>query len=278
MKLKTMLLPTGEFALIVSNCPRNASDALVDFRKLIGATGVYMTSEDVEVEDALFDENARRADEFPVVTFSEYSTLPVTQEQIDATWATTDESWTAPGDENLIEQFESGAEFSPAGLVRTSERTTQDLLASGHLTTGVPAKPCAAPDPDEIAEIKSEEPKTGFTGVFRSARLGEPAPEPIPGEFGRSPYTGPQEHVLDLDGLVVSGADEEEPVPQVADRVEILVNESIYGTTGLRGQQGTVVDGPGWPGEWRVWVRRDNTDLNESVCLLSGQLRVIDNG
>lgn len=64
MHMKTMLLPTGEFALIVdsANMSREEAEkhlpALWGFRKDIGAAGLFFSSEEVTVEDAFYDENA----------------------------------------------------------------------------------------------------------------------------------------------------------------------------------------------------------------------------
>lgn len=65
MKLSTMLLPTGEFVFIASEAPREDPakllGGLVEFRKLAGAAAVFLTDLPIEIDDAMFDENARRA-------------------------------------------------------------------------------------------------------------------------------------------------------------------------------------------------------------------------
>ena len=65
MKLQTMLLPTGEFALIATNIAttdqaalERIADSLSAFRKATGAVAGLMSDGDIEVVDALVDENA----------------------------------------------------------------------------------------------------------------------------------------------------------------------------------------------------------------------------
>jgi len=68
MKLKTMLLPTGEFIIVGENAPQDdlpPNELMSEFAKATGAAGVLFTRHDVEVEDALFDENARRRPDEP---------------------------------------------------------------------------------------------------------------------------------------------------------------------------------------------------------------------
>lgn len=161
MKLQTMLLPTGEFVLIASNCPRTPTDeALIEFRKAIGAVGVFMTDEDVEVENAFIDETARRHDDkvttstyFPRARLGDQTvSLQFTAESSDLqdlmygaristggdedrTIATsghfTDESWSTEGlsDEDLkiTQNLMTGATYSPAGLVVDGEKTQAKL-------------------------------------------------------------------------------------------------------------------------------------------------------
>jgi hypothetical protein len=71
MKLSTMLLPTGEFILVFSEAkggdPQRYRDGLDGIREHTGAAGVFVTDQSVEVEDALFDGAARRANELPGV-------------------------------------------------------------------------------------------------------------------------------------------------------------------------------------------------------------------
>lgn len=75
MKLSTMLLPTGEFILIVagvdlSNLVPTERERAQTFRDSIGAAGVLFlsTAEDLEIDNAFFDSDARRADR-PAITW-----------------------------------------------------------------------------------------------------------------------------------------------------------------------------------------------------------------
>ena len=62
MKLKTMLLPTGEFLLIGENVKYNdhIPQAMADLKEAAGAAGFFVTDADVEVEDAQFNPDAVR--------------------------------------------------------------------------------------------------------------------------------------------------------------------------------------------------------------------------
>lgn len=63
MKLHTLLLPTGEFVIVGSDVdPTNMppSELMSSFADGTGAAGVLFTQQSVVIEDALFDENARR--------------------------------------------------------------------------------------------------------------------------------------------------------------------------------------------------------------------------
>lgn len=65
--LKTMLLPTGEFALLVHDTrseppSQEYLDTLAGFRAQIGAVGGFISPDEILVEDALFDEKARRVE------------------------------------------------------------------------------------------------------------------------------------------------------------------------------------------------------------------------
>jgi len=68
MHMKTLLLPTGEFALIVDKVSggRETGEAILpglkEFRERIGAAAVYVTDLEVTVEDAEVDEAAVRHD------------------------------------------------------------------------------------------------------------------------------------------------------------------------------------------------------------------------
>ncbi len=155
-KLKTMLLPTGEFALIATGFHKSHQDALEEFRQQIGATGALQAIEDdeIHVEDALADGAARRADSEPQDDEEEPEQLPETDEthiffpagkfvnigqlnpkdgqsfSVEFTAQQSPEfarvlfgSTVTEGDE----QLDAGATFSPAGLAVDGEKTTAGL-------------------------------------------------------------------------------------------------------------------------------------------------------
>lgn len=65
MKLQTMLLPTGEFALVISEAggtdPAAYRENLLEFRDAAGAAALFITDQEVTVENALVDEGTHRA-------------------------------------------------------------------------------------------------------------------------------------------------------------------------------------------------------------------------
>lgn len=66
MKISTLRLPTGEFAVVVSGSdrPSEATKAgFSDFRRQIGAAGLLITDQEVELEDATVDSDVVRREE-----------------------------------------------------------------------------------------------------------------------------------------------------------------------------------------------------------------------
>jgi hypothetical protein len=67
MKLSTMLLPTGEFIMILSEAPEAYAEWAEEFKERTGAAAMLITTEPVVSEDALYVGVARRRDELPGV-------------------------------------------------------------------------------------------------------------------------------------------------------------------------------------------------------------------
>jgi hypothetical protein len=70
MKLSTMLLPTGEFLLVASGCPAESQpspEVLKSLQEKTGAVSVLFCEQDIEIENAIVDPEARRheSDELP---------------------------------------------------------------------------------------------------------------------------------------------------------------------------------------------------------------------
>lgn len=109
MKLQTMLLPTGEFVLILSEAPEAYADWAEDFKNRTGAAAMLVTTEDVEVVDTLFDENARRHE----AEIEDVTSGPLTF----------DESWVMRDDilNEIQDNLNRGIDYTPAGLVNTAE-------------------------------------------------------------------------------------------------------------------------------------------------------------
>lgn len=66
MKISTLRLPTGEFALIVSGSTRPSAETLDGFRQFrrdIGAAGCLIVDQEVEIEDAIVDSDVVRREE-----------------------------------------------------------------------------------------------------------------------------------------------------------------------------------------------------------------------
>lgn len=120
MKLQTLLLPTGEFVLVISEAPTPLTTGLDDLRERTGAAYVLATDQAVEVDNALVDEKARRAEpSFIRATGGELvwrdPALPTEKESQRALVGAIDR--------NIFQQIEAGTEFSPAGLVVNNDRS-----------------------------------------------------------------------------------------------------------------------------------------------------------
>jgi hypothetical protein len=269
MKLSTMLLPTGEFMLIGSNCkqPHPSAELLVGLKEAIGAAAVLILEQDVEIDNALFDEAARRV-EAPVVdpqhlqkTFFPHATDSAGREfSVEFT--------AGSGDSNLFKQYFGGADFSPAGLVKSvgdrdlQERADDGLVSLGQgINTRIDVDAVLA---DDLEAVLAEPARLDSQNVTLATN--DPyAARDVPGEFGRSPYTGPQNHVLDLDpfGFSSAMAPDEPYRPKVGDRVRIN-GKSLFGVD-FTGAEGVVQSTGGtWRADGRVSVQteeRDNTDV-----------------
>lgn len=228
MKLSTMLLPTGEFILICSEVPRPhpSIELLSELKQATGAAAVLFVEQLIEAEDALIDENARRRD------------TPITTDV-----ASIDESqfFTADGDSNLLKTLYGGGEFSPAGLVKSvGDRDLQEWASAGHLDIGG-ADPTIDAEHVDADEILAVGPRLESQNVTVADFDPHRWSYQIPGEFGRSPHTGPQDHDLNLDDLTVAGfGPEDEPwKPQVGDRV-VITGPSYYASTRFKGETGVI--------------------------------------
>lgn len=64
MRLRTMTLPTGEFIIVGSGVqpPLPRGESLSNLKAATGAAAVLILEQDVDIEDALVDENARRVE------------------------------------------------------------------------------------------------------------------------------------------------------------------------------------------------------------------------
>lgn len=114
MKFQTMILPNGKFALVVSEVQLDEAAAadrmtqFTSFRNSIGASACWVTNETVEVENALGNEL-------------------LGNELLD-------------GDDLLFQRIQEGAEFSPAGLVKTPAPHLVDVVSTaGWQTDGIAA-------------------------------------------------------------------------------------------------------------------------------------------
>lgn len=202
MKLQTMLLPTGEFVLVLSEAPDNSAQWGQEFREKTGAVAMLVTTEPVEIVDALVDDEAIRAgdrgewqelgllDKSDQASFS-YASLD------DVSWKTPEPvtvTFDRPGDENLLRMLYGEADFSPAGLVK-SPGSAQEKIELGHydLVGHRPRPHHVEVDSDGIAQIISQDP------VNPSVSGGYSAPRTV----GRFPDTGPIEHQIGLNDIVV---------------------------------------------------------------------------
>lgn len=271
MKLSTMLLPTGEFILVASEVSQEPSPEFIEafrvVRESAGAVAGWVTSDFVETEDAFVEENARRAPE-KVFSDETYKQLFIPRATDTAGHAySMDFTVQAPteGDINLTRQLMEGAEFSPAGLVKTPrERSVQDYADAGHVDLAG-AKTKINVEHVELHEVDAEEPRlesqtVSGVGTAQNAYAGYD----LPGEFGRSPWTGPQNHDLDVvleNEVAAEVLDPEleeileranEWVPQVGDVVEITGLSVSGGREDRIGEVATLTHGAAVKHNWRV--------------------------
>lgn len=144
MKLQSMPLPTGEFLLVASEvrvdnkeAAEAMTSALIEVRELAGAVAGYATDQDVEVVDALVDENAVRHE------------LSIREEAPRDPWKS--DGVTV---DRLIEQIADGRQFTPAGLV-VGRPGDPDLSQDWELLRG--GTPGADPEPEiVVAEDATE--------------------------------------------------------------------------------------------------------------------------
>jgi hypothetical protein len=267
-----MLLPTGEFVLVLSEAPSVNADWAKEFKERSGAAAMLVTTEAVDVENALYDENAYRAGDV-----GEWKDLGYTNEgsldsffrpiHDDRRYAVTpgsvfmaplDESHTfraddfvrahlepqtigitfdAQGDENLMRLLYGGAEFSPAGLVK-SPGSAQEKLELGHYElTGCKRPQHIEVDSDGVAEVVSRDPENPATSGKRES----------PGTIGRFPDTGPQNHDVDLGEVTVGLSwEDDEPDPLAPGTPVEIIGPSYFGHLDgeLAGQRGTVESNP----------------------------------
>lgn len=284
MKLSTMLLPTGEFILVGSDTKLRPEQldlkSFKEARDTVGAAAFLFFSEDVEVEDAFFDENARRAN--PPTPLSDAADMFTNTFMRPAVDGDTDISpqamdflyggHTRPteGDANLSRQLLEGASFSPAGLVTsTRDRSLQDYADGGHVDLGGAKTKINGDDVEEadIGFVEAMEPRLISQTVTRAETDPGTWGYHISGEFGRSPYTGPITHDLNLDDLTIG-----DWAPQVGDFVKIT-GPSYFGVDKMVGLTGTVI----WnihnnnpeghvlvkttDEDWTVFVAHENLEL-----------------
>lgn len=236
MKLQTMLLPTGEFILVGSNCkqPHPTAQLLDGLKAAIGAAAVLIVEQDVQVEDALVDESAIRVEPPELADAKDYfrkTYIPnarMRDGQAMRLEFTTD---IRPGDEQLINAYFGGADFSPAGLVKsTRDQSVQEFAAQGNIDVGGARTDISAEHVgQELVDAVYESEPLLDSQTVTSVRTSEDGrtifeqnePE---GQFGRSPYTGPKDHVLEADSLTISTTEDEpkKTKPEIGDSAEIL--------------------------------------------------------
>lgn len=164
MKLQSMLLPTGEFVLVASEvrvdnkeATEAMTSALIEVRELAGAVAGYATDQDVEVIDAMVDENAVRHDRAVE--------LPIREEAPQDPWKP--DGTTV---DRLVNQIVEGRRFTPAGLVvgQPGDPDLSDALTGG--TPGADPEPDIVIADDDIVEMEAE-PQRGSPEVKSGDRV-----------------------------------------------------------------------------------------------------------
>lgn len=241
MKLKTMLLPTGKFVLIVQfdedhePLEQDQRAAFHGLRKDIGAVSCLMTNEDVVVEDALIDEGA--IEHVEDVEFAAGGWVqPGATAEVNETGK----------DEQVLSAFQAvkgGAWLTPAGLLDlTDEQKAEHAgLTKADLESGT-----AELDDEAAAQVQQHH----FPPTGRRSTDGCPCyPD------GR---------------MTVDASCDNCPLDRgfgdlaVGDRVRVTAEKSLYGLTGIQGYEGVVSrlqDAErSVTGEPVVWVGADEDD------------------
>lgn len=270
MKLQTMLLPTGEFIVVASEVPRSAvgdpalfSENFKTFRERAGAVAGWVTDQPVEVDDALYDENARRADDDEEEP-GEWKNLGYTTDESHLFIAPLDQKFGADdfvrarldqsakwgrtffprakvepdgpvvsltldrreGDDNLIEALLADRHFTPAGLVHGGKTTVSeaDLIGVPFTHTERHFRRFVV---DGIGVANLVEP-------VDVDEIGTESGRPVatsrdhPGVPGRSPYFGPETHDLFLDDVVVDAPDIKEPELSPEDIIALVTFDESH--------------------------------------------------
>jgi len=162
MKLQTMLLPTGEFMLVLDQNSRpiddNVQEILQSLKRETGAAAVFMVPESIEVVDAMVDENAVRRpepDQFETWLNYEHEREEIAKDFNDIVRAPITPSTLAIDELNAWARDNGERELTPAGLVK-GRPGDPDFLRDPSFTTG--GEPGADPEPEGVVSDPIEEP------------------------------------------------------------------------------------------------------------------------
>ncbi len=291
LKIKTMLLPTGKFALVFeredpSRLSKNQVDALSDFRRNVGAVAGLLVTEKVAVEDAMVDPSAvehtehveAEAPPLDLGRWFDWSTvssrLPLRhadnlprairewEEVVQETAATFKlvQNGAELKDNGLVQLTEEqkdnwpGAELEPELQAALNEEAQLDALQQGYLLDDV----SAAVSDEQAGRIRQQ------VEAFVDDGNDDPD-EDLRDALGVTPVTVTQDvcPCYPEGRMTVDAACDNCPLDRgfgnltVGDRVRVKVDESLYGSTGIKGYEGVATqlrNGPiGYEGPV-VWV------------------------
>ncbi len=208
MKLQTMTLPTGEFVILADGVSEPIPPELVrQFRDQTGAVAFLQAkNEPIEVVNARVDPDARRHEHDVAEARGPYTAEATPAHPTDVhihegglqVFRGNDEIIrfgepelpTAVTTREAIDQVLDELGFTPAGLVdhRKLRAQCEEVVAQ-------------APRLDSDMVVGADELKEGDRLSYYKSE--------IPTEFGAGVYTGPRDHVLDLESLTIGEVTED---------------------------------------------------------------------
>jgi hypothetical protein len=273
MKMETMLLPTGEFLLVASEVDPMAPqgqflDAFTHLKDSAGAAGCFITTQDVDVVDASYDQHAVRRDPPPAEDDDDKwwedaptdpqppsgsmfiapinAGLPAGYKDLgmmDATEARKFFQFDSEGDQAVIDAVNRGRTFGPAGLVKGRPGDPDFLRDPSFVRGGTPG---VDPEPEGVLVVdESWEAPSNALELFKGVLTQDVR------EMALSLHVPPRLFNVAGDGTALEGPPAPPRAPQIGDRVRITAAAPNHLSETPIGVEGEVIHSGGYevPGE-----------------------------